>query len=43
LHSRRRDRDNWILYLSIQADPPFQSTVIAIQRTGGNFNMPYDR
>lgn len=35
--------DNRILYLSIQADPPFQSRVIAIQRTGGNFNQPYDR
>jgi Bacterial protein of unknown function (DUF839) len=32
-----------ILYLSVQADPPFQSRVIAIQRTGGNFNQPYDR
>jgi len=27
----------------VQADPPFQSRVIAIQRTGGNFNQPYDR
>jgi hypothetical protein len=35
--------DNRILYLSIQADPPFQSRVIAIQRTGGNFDQPYDR
>jgi Alkaline phosphatase PhoX len=35
--------DNHILYLSVQADPPFQSRVIAIQRTGGNFNQPYDR
>jgi secreted PhoX family phosphatase len=35
--------DNRILYLSVQADPPFQSRVIAIQRTGGNFNQPYDR
>jgi secreted PhoX family phosphatase len=34
--------DNHILYLSVQADPPFQSRVIAIQRTGGNFNQPYD-
>ena len=34
--------DNRILYLSVQADPPFQSRVIAIQRTGGNFNQPYD-
>jgi secreted PhoX family phosphatase len=35
--------DNHILYLSVQADPPFRSRVIAIQRTGGNFNQPYDR
>jgi secreted PhoX family phosphatase len=35
--------DNRILYLSVQADPPFRSRVIAIQRTGGNFNQPYDR
>jgi hypothetical protein len=35
--------DNRLLYLSIQADPPFQSRVIAISRTGGNFNQPYDR
>jgi len=35
--------DNRILYLSVQADPPFQSRVIAIQRTGANFNQPYDR
>jgi secreted PhoX family phosphatase len=35
--------DNRILYLSVQADPPFNSRVIAIQRTGGNFNQPYDR
>ena len=35
--------DNKILYLSVQADPPFNSRVIAIQRTGGNFNQPYDR
>ena len=35
--------DNSILYLSVQADPPFQSRAIAIQRTGGNFNQPYDR
>jgi secreted PhoX family phosphatase len=35
--------DNRILYLSVQADPPFQSRVIAIQRTSGNFNQPYDR
>ena len=35
--------DNSILYLSVQADPPFRSRVIAIQWTGGNFNQPYDR
>jgi secreted PhoX family phosphatase len=35
--------DNSILYLSVQADPPFQTRVIAIQRPGGNFNQPYDR
>jgi secreted PhoX family phosphatase len=35
--------NNRIMYLSVQADPPFQSRVIAIQRTGGNFNQPYDR
>lgn len=35
--------DNRILYLSIQADAPFNSRVIAIQRTGGNFNKPYGR
>jgi secreted PhoX family phosphatase len=35
--------DNRIMYLSVQAAPPFQSRVIAIQRTGGNFNQPYDR
>ena len=35
--------DNQILYLSVQADPPFNSRVIAIQRPGGNFNQPYDR
>jgi secreted PhoX family phosphatase len=34
--------DSRIMYLSVQADPPFQSRVIAIQRTGGNFNQPYD-
>jgi hypothetical protein len=27
----------------VQADLPFQSKVIAIQRTDGNFNQPYDR
>jgi secreted PhoX family phosphatase len=35
--------NNRLLYLSIQADPPFQSRVIAINRTDGNFNQPYDR
>jgi secreted PhoX family phosphatase len=35
--------DNQILYLSIQADPPFHSRVIAIRRGGGNFNQPFDR
>jgi hypothetical protein len=35
--------DNHLLYLSIQADPPFQSRLIAISREGGNFNQPYDR
>ena len=34
--------DNQILYLSIQADPPLHSRVIAITREGGNFNQPYD-
>ncbi len=40
---RAFSNDNNILYLSVQADPPFQSRVIAIQRAGGNFNQPYDR
>jgi secreted PhoX family phosphatase len=31
------------LYLSVQADPPFHSRVIAISREEGNFNQPYDR
>jgi Bacterial protein of unknown function (DUF839) len=31
------------LYLSVQADPPFHSRVIAISREDGNFNQPYDR
>jgi uncharacterized protein len=35
--------DNHVLYLSIQADPPFHSRVIAITRESGNFNQPYDR
>ena len=34
--------DNQILYLSIQADAPLHSRVIAITREGGNFNQPYD-
>jgi secreted PhoX family phosphatase len=33
--------DNQLLYLSIQADPPRRSRVIAI-RHPGNFNQPYD-
>jgi hypothetical protein len=35
--------DSRILYLSIQADPPFHSRVLAITREGGNFNQPFDR
>jgi secreted PhoX family phosphatase len=35
--------DSRILYLSIQADPPFHSRVIAITREGGNLNQPFDR
>jgi uncharacterized protein len=35
--------DGRLLYLSVQADPPFQSRVIAIRREGGNFNQPYER
>ena len=34
--------DSQLLYLSVQADPPFQSRVITIQREGGNFNQPYN-
>jgi hypothetical protein len=34
--------DSKLLYLSVQADPPFHSRVIAISRNGGNFNQPYD-
>ena len=34
--------DNQLMYLSIQADPPRHSHVIAI-RHPGNFNQPYDR
>jgi secreted PhoX family phosphatase len=34
--------DSQLLYLSVQADPPFQSRVIAIRREGGNFNQPYN-
>jgi hypothetical protein len=32
--------DNKLLYLSVQADPPLRSRVIAIRRDGGNFNQP---
>jgi secreted PhoX family phosphatase len=35
--------DSHVLYLSVQADPPFHSRVIAIRRDGGNWNQPYDR
>jgi uncharacterized protein DUF839 len=35
--------DGKLLYLSVQADPPFRSRVIAISREGGNFNQPSDR
>jgi hypothetical protein len=34
--------DNELLYLSVQADPPFNSRVIAISREGGNFIQPFD-
>jgi Bacterial protein of unknown function (DUF839) len=34
--------DSQLLYLSVQADPPFQSRVIVIRREGGNFNQPYN-
>jgi secreted PhoX family phosphatase len=34
--------DNELLYLSVQADLPLRSRVIAIRRDGGNFNQPYD-
>jgi uncharacterized protein len=34
--------DNELLYLSVQADPPHRSRVIAI-RHPGNFNQPYNR
>jgi secreted PhoX family phosphatase len=33
--------DNKLLYLSVQADPPLRSRLIAIRRDGGNFNEPY--
>ena len=32
-----------LLYLSIQADPPRRSHIIAISRDKGNFNKPYDK
>jgi secreted PhoX family phosphatase len=35
--------DNKLLYLSIQADPPRRSHLIAIRHPGGGFNQPYDR
>jgi secreted PhoX family phosphatase len=35
--------DNKLLYLSIQADPPRRSHIIAISRDKGNFNKPYDK
>jgi hypothetical protein len=35
-------RDNKLLYLSVQADPPPRSR-IAIRHPGGGFNQPYDR
>jgi secreted PhoX family phosphatase len=35
--------DNKLLYLSIQADPPRRSHIIAIRHPGGGFNQPYDR
>jgi hypothetical protein len=35
--------DSRLLYLSIQADPPAHSRVIAIQREDGNFSQPYNR
>jgi uncharacterized protein len=34
--------DNELLYLSVQADPPFNSRVIAISRESGNFIQPFD-
>ena len=34
--------DNKLLYLSIQADPPRHSHIIAISHPGGNWNKPYD-
>ena len=35
--------NNKILYLSIQADPPRRSHIIAITRDKGSFNKPYDK
>ncbi len=34
-------RNNKLLYLSIQADPPRRSHIIAISRDTGNFNQPF--
>jgi secreted PhoX family phosphatase len=34
--------DNKLMYLSIQAEPPRKSHIVAI-RAAGNFNQPYDR
>ena len=36
-------RNGKILYLSIQADPPRRSHIIAITRDNENFNKPYDK
>jgi len=35
--------DNKLLYMSVQADPPRRSHIIAIRHPGGGFNQPYDR
>jgi hypothetical protein len=35
--------DNYILYLSVQAEQPRRSHIIAIERDSGSFNQPYDR
>jgi secreted PhoX family phosphatase len=34
--------DNKLLYMSIQADPPRRSHIIAIRHPGGSYNQPYD-